>query len=86
MLQLLHQWRSRRYLPKIHGIVTCIIKHPEYSTFRLTPSVFSTLESIGRCRNAIENAMRCLMTSLQLCGLLDRTMCIDPVGVDSRPE
>ncbi len=41
-----------------HGIVTHVTEHPEYTGFRVTPNVFSTLDELDRFCDAIEAGMR----------------------------
>ncbi len=52
-LMAMNQW-----LFDEHGIVTHVTEHPEYTGFRVTPNVFSTLEELDRFCDAIEAGMR----------------------------
>ncbi len=52
-LMAMNQW-----LFDAHGIVTHVTEHPEYTGFRVTPNVFSTLEELDRFCDAIDEGMR----------------------------
>ena len=52
-LKTMNQWLFDQ-----HGIVTHVTEHPEYTGFRVTPSVFTTLEELDRFCDAIEHGIR----------------------------
>jgi selenocysteine lyase/cysteine desulfurase len=51
-LPTLNQWLFDEY-----GIVTHVTEHPEYTGFRVSPSVFTTLEELDRFCDAVETGM-----------------------------
>jgi selenocysteine lyase/cysteine desulfurase len=52
-LPTLNQWLFDEY-----GIVTHVTEHAEYTGFRITPSVFTTLEELDRFCDAVEEGIR----------------------------
>lgn len=52
-LKAMNQW-----LFEAHGIVTHVTEHPEYTGFRVTPNVFTTLDELDRFCEAVEEGIR----------------------------
>ena len=52
-IKVVNQWLFDSY-----GIVTHVTEHPEYTGFRVTPNVFTTLNELDRFCDAVEEGMR----------------------------
>jgi selenocysteine lyase/cysteine desulfurase len=52
-LPTMNQWLFDQY-----GIVTHVTEHPEYTGFRVTPNVFTTLEELDRFCDAVETGLQ----------------------------
>lgn len=52
-LKKMNQW-----LFDSHGIVAHVTEHPEYTGFRVTPNVFTTLDELDRFVDAVEEGIR----------------------------
>lgn len=50
--------RMNQWLFDSHGIVTHVTEHPEYTGFRVTPNVFTTLNELDRFCDAIKEGLR----------------------------
>jgi hypothetical protein len=52
-IKLMNQWLFDNY-----GIVRHVTEHPEYTGFRVTPNVFTTLDELDRFCGAVETGIR----------------------------